>query len=410
MNTAITRKLLDAKEVDSAVAGILRTEFKLGFFDDPATSKYASYNADSIANDYHQQLSRRLAQQSMVMLKNEKNLLPLDKSKYGAYMVVGPNAASLDALTGNYHGVGSHLVNFVEGIVQAVGKSARVEYDMGCDYRDTVRFGGIWAASRFDVTIAVIGLTPVYEGEEGDAFLAEGGGDKKTLQLPRSQIAYLKALREGVKTPIIAVVTGGSDVDIASIAPYADAIILTWYPGGQGGNALADILFGNVSPSGRLPVTFYKSLNDLPSYTDYSMHGRTYRYFERPVQFPFGFGLSYSSFSYNWVRKLYVIKDSISFSVAIKNTGSYAADEVAQVYVHYPKKPGMPLKELKAFRRLPLTVNENQEVEFRIPISEIKKWDSEKHQWALFPGEYLITVGGNSADERLTARLPLSTR
>ena len=141
-------------------------------------------------------------------------------------MIVGPNAASLDALIGNYHGVSDKTVNFVEGITAAVGSGTRVEYDMGCDYKDTSKFGGIWAASNAEVTIAVLGLTQVYEGEEGDAFLSENGADRNTLSLPAAHIAYLKALRKGTKTPIVLVITSGSAVDISEIAPYADAIIL----------------------------------------------------------------------------------------------------------------------------------------------------------------------------------------
>jgi len=151
----------------------------------------------------------------------------------------------------------------------------RVEYDLGCDYKDTTHFGGTWAAGNADVTIAVIGLSPVLEGEAGDAFLSETGGDKKNLSLPASEIAFMKELRKSVRhKPIIAVVTAGSDVDIDAIAPYADAIILAWYPGEQGGNALADIVFGDVSPSGHLPVTFYKSISNVPDYSDYSMKAR----------------------------------------------------------------------------------------------------------------------------------------
>jgi beta-glucosidase len=399
---AIQQHLLSEKEIDNALATTLRTEFKLGFFDDKNASPFANYGEDSVANDYHITLSRKMAEESMVLLKNEKNILPLDKNKYSAYMVVGPNAASLDALLGNYHGVSNHTVNFVEGIVNVVGSGARVEYDMGCDYKDTSHFGGIWAAGNADVTIAVIGLTPIYEGEEGDAFLAEGGGDRKTISLPASHIAYMKALRKGTKKPVIAVITAGSAVDISSIYDYADAIIFAWYPGEQGGNALANIIFGNISPSGHLPITFYQSLEDLPSYNSYAMKGRTYRYFRGKVQYPFGFGMSYAEFTYDWKTKPTISKDSISFSVKIKNKGNFNSDEVAQVYINYPGLEDMPLKELKSFKRLSLNMNEEKSVEFSIPISELKKWDASKHEWKLYAGDYKIVVGENSSDEKLS--------
>ncbi|MEP6728154.1 MAG: glycoside hydrolase family 3 N-terminal domain-containing protein, partial [Bacteroidota bacterium] len=214
---AIDQKLLTAQQVDSALAGILRTQIKLGFYDPAAMNPFSKYGADSIASEYHINLARTAAQQSMVLLKNNKNILPLNKKNYSAVMVVGSNAASLDALMGNYHGVSSKAVNFVEGITAAVDEGTRVEYDLGCDYSDTVHFGGIWAAGNADVTVAVLGLNPVYEGEEGDAFLAAGGGDRKSLSLPASHIAYLKALRKGNTKPIIVVITAGSAVDIAAI-------------------------------------------------------------------------------------------------------------------------------------------------------------------------------------------------
>lgn len=320
-------------------------------------------------------------------------------------MIVGPNAASLDALLANYHGVSTSAVNVVEGITKASGPGTRIEYDMGCDYKDTTRFGGIWAAGNADITIAVLGLTAVYEGEEGDAFLSENGADRKNLSLPASHIAYLKALRKGTKTPIIVVINAGSAVDIAEIEPYADAVIMAWYPGEEGGNALADIVFGKVSPSGRLPLTFYQSFDDLPDYKSYVMKGRTYRYFDGKVQYPFGFGLSYSSFDYAWKQQPSIQNDKINCSVKIKNTGKMEADEVVQVYINYPQQEGMPLKELKSFNRISLKPNKEGIANFSIPLSELKKWDNDG--WKLFSGEYKLVVGSNSADEKLAAVIKL---
>ncbi|MES1225507.1 MAG: glycoside hydrolase family 3 C-terminal domain-containing protein, partial [Bacteroidota bacterium] len=402
---AIDQKLLTQQEVDSALAGILRTQVKLGFYDPAAMNPFSSYGADSIASAYHINLARTAAQQSMVLLKNDKNILPLDKKKYGAVMVVGSNAASLDALMGNYHGVSNKAVNFVEGITNAVDAGTRVEYDLGCDYSDTIHFGGIWAAGNADVTVAVLGLNAVYEGEEGDAFLA-AGGDKKSLSLPASHIAYLKALRKGNKKPIIAVITAGSAVDIAAIEPYADAIILAWYPGEQGGNALADIIFGSVSPAGRLPVTFYNSTNDLPPYESYASAGHTYRYYSGKVQYPFGYGLSYTSFNYEWAKMpatTATSKDSLSFSVKVNNSGHYDGDEVVQVYIKYPPVERMPVKELKAFKRVHTTKAGTAVADFYIPVSDLQKWDLQKHQWKLYSGNYTVVVGGDSKDEKLTA-------
>ena len=402
---AINQKLLTEKEVDQRLFELLRTQFKLGFYDDPASIPFHTYGADSVHNAAHIALARKVAQQGMVLLKNDKNILPLKKSDYPSIMVVGPNAAAFDPLIANYSGVSDKVVNFVEGITGAVGPGTRVEYDLGCNYTDTTHFGGIWAASNSSVTVAVMGLSPVLEGEAGDAFLSNNGGDKKDLSLPKSELAYMKALRADVKTPIIAVITAGSDVDIDAIAPYADAIIMAWYPGEQGGNALADILFGNVSPSGHLPLTFYKSLSDVPAYTDYNMKGHTYRYYNGPVQYPFGFGLSYTTFNYelaDGLKKSYKTTDTLSASIKIQNTGAMDGDEVLQAYIEYPAIDRMPYKELKFFKRVNITKGDMKSVNVHIPVKELQKWDMATHKWKIYPGDYKLIVGSNSRDEKLS--------
>ena len=408
---AVQQKLLTEKEVDVALGRLLKTQFKLGFFDNNTKSPYYSYRADSIHNNQHIELARKAAQQSMVLLKNNNNLLPLKEADYPAIMLLGPNAASLDAMLGSYHGVSSKVVNFVEGITAAVDPATRVEYDLGCDYRDTTHFGGIWAAGNADITIAVLGLSPVLEGEAGDAFLAENGGDKKNLSLPASEIAFMKALRKSVKKPIVVVITAGSDVDVSAIADYADAIIFAWYPGEQGGNALADIVFGKVNPSGRLPVTFYNSVNDLPPYESYSMNNRTYRYFKGQVQYPFGFGLSYTTFKYEAVempKSKYSAVDTLTATVVIHNTGDANGDEVIQAYIKYPNIDRMPIKELKSFKRITLVKGGSETIKLKIPISELLKWDLKNHKWKLYPGTYQLVLGSSSADEKVSASFQIN--
>ncbi|OQP61327.1 glycosyl hydrolase [Niastella vici] len=410
---AIEQKLITEQEVDSALAGILRTQFKLGFYDEASANPFYKYGADSVSNAWHTTLARTMAQQSMVLLKNDNQLLPINKKKFPQIMVLGTNSASMDALLGNYHGVSNRAVSFLEGITNAVDAGTRVEYDQGSDYTDTVHFGGIWAAGNADITVAVIGLTPVYEGEEGDAFLAAKGGDKPDMSLPASHIAFMKALRKANKKPIIAVVTAGGAVDISAIEPYADAIILAWYPGEQGGNALADILFGRVSPAGRLPVTFYQSFADVPAYDIYAMKGRTYRYFNGKVQYPFGYGLSYTSFAYEWQKMpaaIRTVKDSINCTIKVKNTGAMDGDEVVQVYVEYPPVDRMPLKELKAFKRVHVKAGGEAEVQISIPATDLQKWDLATRSWKLYPGNYTIFAGGNSADKKITATIKAEVR
>jgi beta-glucosidase len=211
--------------------------------------------------------------------------------------------------------------------------------------------------------------------------------------------------------PLIVVVTAGSAVDLTPIAPYADAILLAWYPGEEGGNALADILFGKVAPSGRLPVTFYRHTGDLPAYKDYSMKGRTYRYYDGPVQYPFGFGLSYTAFTYNWeqpIQKHYDAKDTIRIFATITNSGTMDGAEVAQAYFEYPSGDRMPLKELKAFRRLWIPSGQSRQLQLSVPVKELQKWDLSTRKWKIYPGKYRLILGSNSRDEKLSANFQVT--
>ena len=401
MMSAVNKNLVTEKDIDSALSGILRTQMRLGMFDDDQSKNpYGAYGGDSVHNLYHVQIAKKAAQQSMVLLKNN-GVLPLAKDKYPAILVTGANSASIEAMVGNYHGMSGDIVTFAEGITKAAGPATVVQYDQGSDYTDTVHFGGIWTSQNSDITIAVIGLTPLLEGEEGDAFLSASGGDKATLNLPAAHIAFLKKLRAASQKPLVVVVTAGSAVNIASIEPYADAIILAWYPGEQGGTALADILFGDVSPSGHLPVTFYKSLSDLPDYSNYQMNDRTYRYFKGPVQYPFGFGLSYGKFDYKWSKEpltRYKDGDSIQVAVNVSNSGEYDADDVLQIYIEYPNLERMPVRELKAFKRIAVAKGSLTSAIIKIAVADLQKWSLKENKWKLNKGTYAICVGKNSRD------------
>ena len=409
---AVDKGLLTSRDIDSALAPLLRTQMKLGFFDNKTAVPFSNWGADSVHNEYHVALARRMAEESIVLLRNDRNILPLRRDSLHSLMVVGPNAFSFDALAGNYHGVSSRMVTFLEGITAATGPSVHVEYDQGCDYKDSVHFGGTWAASNCEATIAVIGLTPVMEGEEGDAFLAPHGGDRTDLSLPAAHIAYIRALRKAIgRKPLIIVVTAGSAVDLSPLMPYADAILLAWYPGEQGGNALADILFGKRSPSGHLPVTFYRSTADLPPYRDYSMKGRTYRYYNGPVQFPFGYGMSYATFNYNWVqqpKKNYQPQDTLAFSITVANTSDKDGDEVVQAYIVYPDGERMPLKELRAIARTPVRAHGEERAAFAIALQQLQKWDLSARGWKVYPGKYRLVLGSHSRDEKLVADFTIS--
>jgi beta-glucosidase len=407
---AITEGLLTAAEVDHALIPTLSTQFKLGLYDEPGDSPYFQYGLDSIRNSYHIGLSKKAAEQSMVLMKNN-GILPFKKSEIESLMITGSNAASLDVLLANYHGIAGSMITFAEGIAAEAGPATAVQYDMGCDYNDTLNFAGIWASQSMDATIVVIGLTPSFEGEEGDAFMSKSGGDKVTLSIPPGHIAFLKKMRAAHNKPVVTVVTAGSNVDLSEIEPYSDAIILAWYPGEQGGTALANILFGEISPSGRLPVTFYQELDSLPEYESYNMHGRTYRYNTSDnILYPFGYGLSYTHFDYRWSqlpKNKYTRNDTVRVTIEVANTGAYDGDEVVQAYISYPSIERMPVKELKGFKRVSLEKDETTEVTFKIPVTELQKWDLQSGCWKLYSGTYFIHVGGDSSGSPLLAEFSI---
>ena len=404
---AINQGLITEADIDKALAPNLKTQFKLGFYDPQNASPYYKLGLADVHSKEHVALSRKAAEESMVLIKNDKHLLPLDINNYKSLLVTGANSGSLDALLANYHGISSELVTFAEGISKAAGPAVAVQYDLGCNDTDTIHFGGVWASGMSDVTIVVIGLTPVREGEEGDAFLAEHGGDKKDLNIPAAHIAFLKKLRASHNRPIITVVTGGSAVDLSEIEANSDAVIFSWYPGEQGGNALADLLFGKVAPSGRLPITFYNSFDQLPDYESYDMQGRTYRYFDGEVQYPFAYGLSYVDFDYQWDKKpakKYKADEKVSFSVTVKNTGNMDAKEVVPVFVTYPKLNRMPVKELKQFAKKEITAQGTAIITFQIPVWDLAKWDESCGDWKVYEGDYSILIGGDAKKSKLEAK------
>nr|HPR31443.1 glycoside hydrolase family 3 C-terminal domain-containing protein [Prolixibacteraceae bacterium] len=290
--------LVTEEEIDAALAPLLRTRFKLGLFDPPGSTPWDSLPESLIDCDEHRALARKAAVQSMVLLKNN-GILPL-RNDHAKYFVTGPNATSIEALLGNYHGVSSRMVTFLEGIAAAVEPGSQVQYRPGI-VLDRPNVNPIdWAldeARNSDVIICVLGINSYLEGEEGDSILSPTSGDRFEYDLPKHQIDFLQKLCRGREKPVVAVITGGSPMNLAPVHALADAVVLAWYPGEEGGNGLADILFGKEAPSGKLPVTFPKSFDQLPPYEDYSMAGRTYRFMTEDPLYPFGFGLSYSSFA-----------------------------------------------------------------------------------------------------------------
>ena len=399
---AIQQGLLTEADVDSALVPLLRTRFKLGLFDPPAYNPYNAIQPTVINSEAHRLLARRAAEESIVMLKND-GVLPLRKD-LAKYFVTGPNATNLDVLLGNYYGVNPRMVTILEGIAGAVAPGSQVQYKPGCLLAWPNANPIDWTtgdAHSADVTIVVLGLSGLLEGEEGDAIASPDRGDRATYDLPANQIEFLRKLRAHNTKPIIAIITGGSPVNLAPVDSLADAVLMVWYPGEEGGNAIANVIFGKTSPSGKLPVSFPMSYSQLPPFDDYSMQGRTYRYMTATPMYPFGYGLTYGKFEFH-DGSLQQQDSSLLIRVQVSNTGKYASADVVQLYVTPPQGRAsfpVPRYALKGFQRIWLKPGDTQEVHFRLPLSALQVVNAEgKKVW--LKGSYEISVGESLPDAR----------
>ena len=360
---AYSEGLITENQIRTACEHLFRTRFRLGLFD--TENGFEKLGIADVATKESAELSLRCAEKCMVLLKNN-GILPLNKNRISSVAVIGPNATSIDALRGNYYGTSCRNVCFLDGIRNELGDDVRVFYSEGCSLNGTRvehlaasndRIAeAVTMAEVSDVSILCLGLDATVEGEEGDEGNAFVGGDKTTLSLPHTQQKLLKAVC-AVGKPVIVVLAAGSSINIDTDAP--DAILQAWYPGEAGGTALADILFGKVSPSGKLPVTFYESADLLPSFEDYSMTDRTYRYTNENVLYPFGYGLTYSD----------LIVDSISYNngkvfVTVKNTSNSVGEDVLQLYIRDILSPyEVPQCRLCGFKRISLRAGESRVIE-----------------------------------------------
>jgi len=368
---AVKQGLVKEVEIDSSLAVLLTTRFKLGLFDPEGSNLYDTIPTSVIDSETHRALAKEAALKSMVLLKNN-GVLPL-KNNLSKYYITGPNATSIECLLGNYHGANGQMTTFMEGIVAAVDPASQAQYRPGTLLANDNVNPIDWVvgdAIKSNATIVVLGINSYLEGEEGESLLSPYAGDRPDYNLPKNQISFLKKLCEGNQNPVIAVITGGSPINLAEVMELADAVIFSWYAGEEGGNALADIIFGKVSPSGKLPITFPKSLDQLPAYEDYNMAGRTYRYMEKEPLFPFGFGLTYSSFSFSEPSiSNGTIKSgkSVKISTTVTNTGNFQSENVVQLYVSRIDDTELtPLFSLKGVERIALKPGESKHLQFEI--------------------------------------------
>ena len=398
LSVALSRGLLTESDIDLAVTRIYTTRFKLGMFDPQEDVPFASTPESVINCDAHRQLAYEAAVKSIVMLKNENNALPLRDIR--SMYVIGPTAANAEVLMGNYYGISESLTTLIEGVAARLPEGIRLEYRPGTLLLHVPAALSPWTtmdASRADIVIACMGLSPQMEGEEGDAIESTVNGDRTEIGLPAVQADYLRLLREN-GSRLVLVLTGGSALALGDVADLADAILYIWYPGQEGGRALADVLFGHVTPSGKLPLTFPRSLEQLPPFEEYDMKGRTYRYMAEDPQFPFGFGLSYTQFVYEGLEAPAKIKagEPLPVQVTMRNSGSIDADEVVQLYLSAAATAaGDPLYTLVGFSRVQLAAGEAQTVAFTLTGDELGTVDADG-RLAVRPGAYRLTAGGSS--------------
>ncbi|TCL60857.1 beta-glucosidase [Hydrogenispora ethanolica] len=414
LNLLIARQegLVDESTIDRAVTRLMVTRMKLGMFDNPEHVPYASIPYARNDCREHRELSLEVSKKSLVLLKNSDQLLPLDKTKIGSIAVIGPNANSRKALIGNYHGTASQYTTVLEGITAAVGEHARIYYAEGCHlYKDKTEGLGepgdrlaeaVSAAEMSDVVILCLGLDESIEGEEGDASNEYASGDKNDLSLPGLQQQLLEAVFQ-VGKPVILVLLSGSALAVGWADENIPAIIQAWYPGAEGGKAIAALLFGEYSPSARLPVTFYRTSEELPDFRDYSMKNRTYRYMTCEALYPFGYGLSYTRFLYSGLtldRYRINAGETVICSAKVKNIGKYASDEVVQLYLKdVEASVEVPRWQLRGLRKIHLNPGEEKEVEFFLTPRSMALVD-QSGKCILEPGLFEVYVGGSQPDTR----------
>lgn len=409
---AYNEGLIDEETIDESVSRLMMTRMKLGMFDNNENVPYASIPYDVVDCNEHNKLALEAAKDSVVLLKNKDNILPLDKNSIKSIAVIGPNADSRDALVGNYFGTASQYITVLDGIRESVPHSIRINYSQGCHlYKDKIEglarpsdriAEAISIAERSDIVIMCLGLDASIEGEEGDAGNEYASGDKFDLNLPGQQQQLLEAVHATGK-PIILLLLSGSALSVTWADANVPAILQAWYPGAQGGRAIASILFGESNPSGRLPVTFYKTTEELPDFHDYSMKNRTYKYMENEALYPFGYGLSYSKFEYsNITVSNDKIKsgESISCSVKVKNVGNRESKEVVQLYLKDIETSVVaPKWQLRGIKKTNLLPNEQAEVIFSL-VPEDMMLVNEDGESILETGNFEIFVGGSQPDSR----------
>ncbi|MDR0639000.1 MAG: glycoside hydrolase family 3 C-terminal domain-containing protein [Spirochaetaceae bacterium] len=404
LTVARKKGLVSEEAIDRALTRLLRTRFKLGILGEqagpekPGSGKWDNLGREVINCEKHRKLALKAAEKSIVLLKNSGGLLPLDDSAK-KILVLGPSAANAHVMLGNYHGMSVRIVTLLEGLTGKMRDrfAIQIEYRLGClPYQPndpSNRFvGEMVGGGKYDVVIACFGLDSAIEGEEGDTIASTSNGDRDTIELPPWQLAYLRNLRQSAKK-VILVLTSGSPVAVPP--DLADSILYSWYPGERGGEAVANIIFGDAVPSGKLPITVPEKTEDLPPYEDYAMKGRTYRYMEKKPLYPFGFGLSYTTFRFDNITLsggTIMRGGTVKAVVRVTNTGTIDAEEVVQVYISKDKREADdPAASLRAFKRAAIAAGKQASIEFTLNAADFESVN-QAGESALVPGVYTVTA------------------
>ncbi len=417
--TAVGDGLLTDQQLDTAVGRVLEVRFRLGLFDPPELVPYSKITTRDYDTPAHDTLALKMARESVVVLKND-GLLPLDKTKIHKIAIFGINGTYTNVLLGNYEGEPSHPVTIAAGIMDILGTNVDLAAMQACPYAlrvgdpnlayyEQVRLEAVKVAQTADAIIYVGGISADLEREFMTVpFEGFNHGDRTRIELPPIQTEFLKAMQSTGK-PLVFVNCSGSAMAMPWEAEHLSAIVQAWYPGQEGGRAVAEVLFGQVNPSGRLPVTFYRATTDLPSFLDYSMANRTYRYFKGKPLWAFGHGLSYTTFKYDGAqldKPTVNTNDILHVKLDVANTGGRDGDEVVQVYFRHLKSAApQPAEALCGLQRLSVAVKQTAHVDIGVPVKELRYWDIAKKAYTIESGDYEILVGAASDDMR--AKLPL---
>jgi beta-glucosidase len=403
---AVKRGLLQAADVDRALARVLRVGFRLGAFDPPEMNPYSKISADVIRSPEHLKLSLQTALESMTLLSNRNNFLPLKKENVKSIAVIGP-AGDTAFETGNYYGTPARKVSPLQGLKETFGSDVKVEYEQGSGFIEAADPSMIARAAdlarRSDVAILFLGTNLRVEAE---------GRDRRDLNLPGAQQQLMEAVYAANPKTVLVLMNAGP-LAVTWANDHLPAILDAWYPGEAGGTAIAQVLLGDYNPGGHLPYTVYASLDGVPPQNEYDVSkGFTYLYFKGVPLYAFGHGLSYTQFKYSSLKLSQAKTNAtgmINVSFDVQNAGSRAGSEVAQMYVHQVKSNVVqPIKSLRGFQRLALEPGETKHVTIALPASQLSYYDVVSHTFIVAPGMFSVMVGSSSDDIRLRDGLEIT--